>query len=95
MAAEIPKTRPASECPKCTWALNDFCWHVVPYCSHLEVGDEVFEVVQLQQSLLALRHDRHRNTEQNLGPVLCQKNVNDARGKGGRKGTAEQGEEPL
>lgn len=37
---------------------------------YLEVGDQVLKVMQLEQSLLTLRHDGHRNAEQDLGAVL-------------------------
>ena len=63
--------------------------------AHLEVGDEVLKVMQLEQSLLALRHDSHGNAQEDLGAVFSQQDVDDAGREGGREGAAEEGQKPL
>ena len=63
--------------------------------AHLEIGDEVLKVMQLEQSRFTLRHDGHGNPKQDLGPVFRQQDVYDPSCKGGWEWTAEEGEEPL
>lgn len=63
--------------------------------SHLEVGDQVFKVMQLQQVILTLGQHRQRHPQHDVGAVLCQHHVNHPACNRGRKGAAEDGEEPL
>ena len=63
--------------------------------SYLEVCDEVLKIVQLQEGCLALRHDSHGHPQQDLGSVLRQQDVQDASGKWGWEGAAEERQKPL
>mmetsp|Transcript_4404 Transcript_4404/g.7997 ORF Transcript_4404/g.7997 Transcript_4404/m.7997 type:complete len:305 (+) Transcript_4404:511-1425(+) len=62
---------------------------------HLEVRDDVFEIVELHDLGLTLRHDRQGSAHEHLAVVLRQHHVDDAARKSGWEGAGKGGEEPL
>ena len=63
--------------------------------AHLEEGDDVLKVVQLQDVGLALGHHGQRHAQQHVRLRLLQQHVDDAAGELGREGAGEARQEPL
>ena len=65
------------------------------WVEHLEEGDDVLKIVQLQDVGLALGNHSQRHAQQHVWPLLLQQHVDDAASKFGREGAGEAGQEPL
>ena len=63
--------------------------------TNLEVCDEIFKVVQLHEIFLTLSKDSQCSSQEDVGTVLCQHDVNHATGEGGWEGATEDSQEPL
>ncbi len=63
--------------------------------SHLEVRDEVFKVMQLEQIIFTFSQHSKGSPHEDIGAVLCQHHINHPACKGGREGTAVDGQKPL